>query len=100
MNKSNSENLIIIGSGPAGLTAGMYAARSNLNPLILEGPTPGGQLVSTTNVENWPGETKISGIDLITNLRNHAQHYGCRFVSQTASTINTALLSLTIFPID
>jgi thioredoxin reductase (NADPH) len=71
--------LIIIGSGPAGLTAGIYASRANLQPLIVEGTNPGGQLMSTTKVENWPGETSILGPDLMLNMRKHAQQAGCTF---------------------
>jgi len=78
----DKKKLIIIGSGPAGLTAGIYAARANLEPLIIEGPTPGGQLISTSYVENWPGEKKILGHKLITNMREHAQETGCSFSSE------------------
>ena len=76
--------------GPAGLTAGLYAARANLEPLILEGPTPGGQLISTTDVENWPGEKKIPGIQLIKNLKEHALHFGCTFIPESAKKIDTS----------
>jgi len=96
MSNQKTEKLIIIGSGPAALTAGVYAARSNLNPLLLEGPTPGGQLISTTDVENWPGETKITGIDLIAKLRKHAQHFGCRFAAETVTAIDTSSHPFTI----
>ncbi|HZW61599.1 MAG TPA: thioredoxin-disulfide reductase [Candidatus Babeliales bacterium] len=74
--------LIIIGSGPAGLTAGIYATRANLKPIIFEGKEPGGQLMGTTYVENWPGEKKILGPTLMANMRDHAQHLGCTFVSE------------------
>jgi thioredoxin reductase (NADPH) len=74
------EKLIIIGSGPAGLTAGIYAARANLNPLIIEGKNPGGQLIGTTAVENWPGERSIMGPVLMKKMREHAQAFGCRFL--------------------
>ena len=86
-----TKKLIIIGSGPAGLTAGLYAARANLEPLILEGPTPGGQLTSTTDVENWPGEKKISGIQLIKNLKEHTLHFGCTFISESVEQIDTSV---------
>lgn len=79
---SKIHNVIIIGSGPAGLTAGIYTARSKLSPLIIEGPTPGGQLMSTTAVENWPGEKSIMGPQLMQNMRDHAQQAGCEFLSQ------------------
>jgi thioredoxin reductase (NADPH) len=81
MPNNNSHELIIIGAGPAGLTAGIYAARSNLKPLIIDGPEPGGQLMGTTAVENWPGQKSIMGPQLMKNMREHAQHTGCVFKS-------------------
>jgi len=80
MSNDTTHKLIIIGSGPAGLTAGIYAARSNLKPVIIEGDIPGGQLVSTPDVENWPGVNSVSGIELVTNLRKHAEQFECTFV--------------------
>lgn len=77
----NIHPLIIIGSGPAGLTAGIYTGRAMLNPLIIEGNTPGGQLMGTTFVENWPGEKSILGPQLMMKMREHAQAAGCSFVS-------------------
>src|SRR3989304_9937434 len=90
MNKNNSptKNLIIIGSGPAGLTAGIYTARANLNPLIMDGTQPGGQLMYTSYVENWPGEQKILGPALMDKLRKHALHVGATFLSQTAVKVD------------
>jgi len=76
------EQLVIIGSGPAGLTAGIYAGRANLKPLILEGSNPGGQLMKTSYVENWPGEIKILGPDLMEKLKEQAIHQGANFLSQ------------------
>lgn len=75
------EKLVILGSGPAGLTAAVYAARANLGPLVIEGSYPGGQLMSTTHVENWPGHISILGPTLMLELRNHAAHFGTRFLS-------------------
>ena len=74
-------NIIIIGSGPAGLTAGIYASRANLKPLIIDGTDPGGQLMGTTLVENWPGEKSILGPTLMKNMREHAQQTGSNFMS-------------------
>jgi thioredoxin reductase (NADPH) len=82
------EQLVIIGSGPAGLTAAIYAARSGLHPLVIEGSTPGGQLMSTSFVENWPGETSILGSTLMMNMRKHAAHFGARFLSQEITEVN------------
>ena len=67
------ENVIILGTGCAGFTAGIYTARANLNPLILEGKQPGGQLTTTSEVENFPGFPEgVDGYDLMTNLRKQA----------------------------
>lgn len=83
------ENLIIIGSGPAGYTAAMYAARAGLNPLVIEGKTPGGQLMSTSYVENWPGIKRILGSELMFSMREHAESFGTRFLEQEITTITT-----------
>lgn len=74
--------LIIIGSGPAGLTAGIYAGRANIKPLIVEGKTPGGQLMGTTHIENWPGNKSILGPTLMMNIRDHAKHFGSTFLTE------------------
>lgn len=73
-------NVIIIGSGPAGLTAAIYLARSMLNPLIIDGQMPGGQLMGTSYVENWPGEKHIMGPQLMINMREHAKSVGTQFL--------------------
>ncbi|MFA6066059.1 MAG: thioredoxin-disulfide reductase [Candidatus Babeliaceae bacterium] len=83
-----TENLIIIGSGPAALTAAIYASRSALSPIIIEGQNPGGQLMGTSFVENWPGNVKIYGPELMNNLRQHATAFGTRFVAGMVTNVH------------
>jgi thioredoxin reductase (NADPH) len=80
MSTQQCYNVVIVGSGPAGLTAGIYAARAALSPLIIDGSDPGGQLMGTSFVENWPGNKSILGTDLMANMRDHAESLGCTFL--------------------
>ena len=75
--------LLIIGSGPAGYTAAIYASRALLDPILIQGIQPGGQLTITTEVENWPGEKEIQGPDLMTNLEDHAKAAGTNIINST-----------------
>lgn len=86
-----SHKILIIGSGPAGWTAAIYAARANLSPILFEGPEPGGQLMQTTDVENFPGFPKgILGPDLMQSFREQAKHFGTEIVSERVDEIDVA----------
>ena len=76
-----NEDLIILGSGPAGYTASVYAARANLNPVLIAGNEVGGQLTTTTEVENWPGDSDdLQGPDLMERMKIHAEKYNVRII--------------------
>ena len=80
MKQEKHSQVIIIGSGPAGYTAGVYSARAMLDPILLEGIQPGGQLTITTEVENWPGMTEVQGPDLMLDMRKHAEKSGVELI--------------------
>jgi thioredoxin reductase (NADPH) len=82
MEKTMHTKLAIIGSGPAGLTAAIYASRANLKPLLIAGSKPGGQLMNTSYVENWPGYKSILGPDLMINMQQHAAHFGSKSLEE------------------
>ncbi len=80
---------LIVGSGPAGYTAGVYAARAMLSPLLVQGIEPGGQLTTTTEVENWPGDTEVQGPDLMVRMEAHARAVGCEVVGDIITDLDT-----------
>ena len=88
---SEIENVIIIGSGPAGYTAALYTSRANLKPLLIEGFAWGGLLQQTTDVENYPGYPKgVMGPEMMQDLRDQAERFGTRFITDQATKVELA----------
>ena len=81
MTKTKHSRLLILGSGPAGYTAAIYAARANLNPVIITGMQQGGQLTTTTEVDNWPGDVEgLQGPDLMDRMQRHAERFNTEII--------------------
>src|SRR4030095_4006204 len=94
-------NVVIIGSGPAGLTAALYSARANLKPLVIEGLEAGGQLMLTTLVENWPGfRDGIMGPELMDEMRVQAEHFGAEMIRGNVTSVNLRSSPFVVRPSD
>ena len=91
------ERVVIIGSGPAGLTAGIYLGRAKFEPLLIEGMQPGGQLTTTTKVENWPGIKEVMGFKLMMDMKDHAKASGCKIISDTVERVDFSGIPYKIF---
>ncbi|HTL67029.1 MAG TPA: thioredoxin-disulfide reductase [Lacunisphaera sp.] len=94
---SSVENVVIVGTGCAGLTAAIYTGRANLAPLVLEGAQPGGQLTTTSEVENFPGFPEgVDGFQLMQNLRKQAEKFGTRYESGTVVSLDVSAWPYTL----
>ena len=87
MSQYHHTKVLIIGSGPAGYTAGVYASRAMLSPILIQGIEPGGQLTTTTEVENWPGDTEVQGPDLMVRMESHAKEMGCEIIGDIVTKL-------------
>ncbi|MEO0945451.1 MAG: thioredoxin-disulfide reductase [Pseudomonadota bacterium] len=90
MSETRHTRVLIIGSGPAGYTAAVYASRAMLEPILVQGIQPGGQLTITTEVENWPGESHIQGPDLMVQMEEHARAVGTEIISDHINSVDLA----------
>ena len=81
MSQARHTKVLIIGSGPTGYTAGVYASRAMLEPILVQGIEPGGQLTTTTEVENWPGDSEVQGPDLMIRMEAHAKAMGTEVIN-------------------
>ncbi|HAU30379.1 TPA: hypothetical protein DCW54_02000 [Candidatus Dependentiae bacterium] len=88
VNKKGVVPVLVVGSGPAGLAAALYAARGGMHTVVVEGGLPGGQLMGTSWVENWPGMKKMLGPDLMRNAREQAQEFGVLFVQDSVASVS------------
>lgn len=88
MGETRHTKVLIIGSGPAGYTAAVYASRAMLSPILVQGIEPGGQLTTTTEVENWPGDTEVQGPDLMVRMESHARAMGAEIIGDIISKLD------------
>ena len=88
MGETRHTKVLIIGSGPAGYTAAVYSSRAMLNPVLIQGMQPGGQLTITTEVENWPGDTTVQGPDLMVRMEHHAREMGAEVITDIVTTLD------------
>lgn len=95
---ANHHRLIILGTGPAGYTAGLYATRANLNPVIIAGPEPGGQLMTTTDVDNWPGDHNgVLGPELMARMEQHVSQFGTKIIRDNITQVDFSSRPLKLF---
>jgi len=95
--RKEKHQLIILGSGPAGWTSAIYAARAGLKPVVIAGFSKGGQLMTTTDVENWPGEKAVEGPALISNLESHALHFGTKLIEDHIDKVDLSQRPFKLF---
>ncbi|WP_424928070.1 thioredoxin-disulfide reductase [Amaricoccus tamworthensis] len=88
MSETRHTRLLIIGSGPAGYTAAVYGTRAMLEPILVQGIQPGGQLTITTEVENWPGDTEVQGPELMVRMEEHARAAGTEIIGDHIGSLN------------
>jgi thioredoxin reductase (NADPH) len=88
MAETRHSKVLIIGSGPAGYTAAVYASRAMLEPVLIQGLQPGGQLTITTEVENWPGDTEVQGPDLMVRMEAHARSVGTEIIPDIITSLD------------
>lgn len=96
MSETRHTRVLIIGSGPAGYTAGVYASRAMLSPILVQGMEPGGQLTTTTEVENWPGDTEVQGPDLMVRMEAHARAMGTEIIMDIITDLDLSKRPFTV----
>jgi thioredoxin reductase (NADPH) len=98
MSESRHARLLILGSGPAGYTAAVYAARANLNPVLITGMEMGGQLTTTTDVDNWPGDNEgVQGPELMQRMQAHAERFGTEIIFDHIKEVNLQQRPFTLY---